>query len=47
MLAWALWLAFALTRWLPFAWRALTVGSFWTQGPAADVPTKMGEPTAP
>jgi hypothetical protein len=47
MLAWALWLAFALTRWLPFAWRALNVGSFWTQGPAADVPTKMGEPTAP
>jgi hypothetical protein len=47
MLAWALWLAFALTRWLPFAWRALNVGSFWTQGPASDVPTKMGEPTAP
>ena len=31
MLAWALWLAFALTRWLPFAWRALNVGSFWKQ----------------
>jgi hypothetical protein len=31
MLAWALWLAFALTRWLPFAWRALNVGSFWEQ----------------
>jgi hypothetical protein len=29
MLAWALWLAFALTRWLPVAWRALNVGSFW------------------
>lgn len=23
MLAWALWLAFALTRWLPFAWRTI------------------------
>jgi hypothetical protein len=31
MLAWALWLAFALTRWLPFAWRSLNVGSFWRQ----------------
>ncbi len=29
MLAWALWLAFALTRWLPFAWRALNAGSPW------------------
>src|SRR5207248_3198494 len=26
MLAWALWLAFALTRWLPVAWRALHAG---------------------
>jgi len=39
MLAWALWLAFALTRWLPFAWRALNVGSFWAQSPASDVST--------
>jgi|HubBroStandDraft_1064217.scaffolds.fasta_scaffold00560_26 hypothetical protein len=49
MLAWALWLAFALTRWLPFAWRALNVGSFWPQSPTSDVSTKSvgGEPTAP
>jgi len=39
MLAWALWLAFALTRWLPFAWRALNVGSFWAQSPASQVST--------
>ena len=39
MLAWALWLAFALTRWLPFAWRALNVGSFWTQRSAPNVST--------
>jgi len=39
MLAWALWLAFALTRWLPFAWRALNVGSFWAQSPAPQVST--------
>jgi hypothetical protein len=45
MLAWALWLAFALTRWLPFAWRALNVGSFWPQTPASDVSTRGG-PTA-
>ena len=33
MLAWALWLAFALTRWLPFAWGALNVGAFWDVTP--------------
>jgi hypothetical protein len=37
MLAWALWLAFALTRWLPVAWRALNVGSFWEQNIAPQV----------
>jgi hypothetical protein len=31
MLAWALWLAFALTRWLPFAWRALNAGTLWAR----------------
>jgi hypothetical protein len=29
MLAWALWLAFALARWLPVAWQALGSGGFW------------------
>jgi hypothetical protein len=29
MLMWALWLAFALVRWLPLAWRALGAGGFW------------------
>ncbi len=37
MLAWALWLAFALTRWLPLAWRALNAGSFWEPNNAAAV----------
>ncbi|HWX33693.1 MAG TPA: hypothetical protein VNZ53_40480 [Steroidobacteraceae bacterium] len=37
MLAWALWLAFALTRWLPFAWRALNAGSFWEQNTAPQI----------
>jgi hypothetical protein len=29
MLLWALWLAFALARWLPIAWKALGAGGFW------------------
>jgi hypothetical protein len=29
MLAWALWLSFALVRWLPWAWRALTANGLW------------------
>jgi len=29
MLLWALWLAFALVRWLPIAWKALGLGGFW------------------
>jgi hypothetical protein len=29
MLAWALWLASALTRWLPWAWRAFSAGGVW------------------
>jgi hypothetical protein len=29
MLMWALWLAFALARWLPIAWHALIQGGFW------------------
>jgi hypothetical protein len=29
MLAWALWLSFALLRWLPWAWRAFTHGGAW------------------
>jgi hypothetical protein len=29
MLLWALWLAFALVRWVPPAWRGLTAGGFW------------------
>jgi hypothetical protein len=29
MLAWALWLSFALLRWLPWAWRAFSHGGYW------------------
>ncbi len=34
MLAWALWLASSLLRWLPWCWQQLTMGGFW---PAAKV----------
>jgi hypothetical protein len=39
MLAWALWLAFALVRWLPIAWRALGAGGFWRKTPRTPEPT--------
>jgi hypothetical protein len=29
MLAWALWLSFALLRWLPWAWRSFSHGALW------------------
>ena len=29
ILLWALWLAFALMRWLPWAWRAFSRGGIW------------------
>jgi hypothetical protein len=38
MLLWALWLAFALVRWVPIAWHALKVGGFWRKAPRASVP---------
>lgn len=33
MLAWALWLSFALLRWLPWAWRAYSRGGYWRPPP--------------
>ncbi len=33
MLAWALWLALALTRWLPWAWHQLIAGRAWQSKP--------------
>ncbi|MGW8367290.1 MAG: hypothetical protein ACWGPN_01265 [Gammaproteobacteria bacterium] len=29
ILAWALWLSFALIRWLPWAWRCWSEGGHW------------------
>jgi hypothetical protein len=31
MLAWALWLSFALLRWLPWSWRAFSRGGHWRE----------------
>jgi hypothetical protein len=38
MLLWALWLAFALVRWLPPAWRALGTGGLWRSRRRVPVP---------
>jgi hypothetical protein len=38
MLLWALWLAFALVRWLPTTWKALGAGGFWRKTPRAAPP---------
>lgn len=38
MLAWALWLSFALLRWLPWAWRAFTHDGAWRGRIAVDEP---------
>jgi hypothetical protein len=35
MLAWALWLSFALLRWLPWAWKSFTQGGMWKAKVAA------------
>ena len=44
MLLWALWLAFALVRWLPIAWQALGTGGFWRKSlrPAVPPPAVNG-----
>ncbi len=39
MLLWALWLAFALVRWLPQAWRALSAGGIWRMDGETAAPT--------
>lgn len=46
MLLWSLWLATALTRWLPWAWQQLTAGGFWPTAPASPAepqPTRKAE----
>jgi hypothetical protein len=38
MLLWALWLAFALVRWLQIAWKALGSGGFWRKKQRSAMP---------
>ncbi len=40
MLAWSLWLATGLVRWLPWAWKAFSAGQLWS-------PRRKKEPPAP
>ncbi len=56
MLAWALWLAWSLIRWLPWAWNSFSAGGLWRQlislpsrplpprGPARPTPTPGSGP---
>jgi hypothetical protein len=44
MLLWALWLAFALVRWLPIAWKALGVGGYWRSTPPVITPAQKARP---
>ncbi|WP_333797053.1 hypothetical protein [Rheinheimera sp.] len=43
MLLWSLWLATALTRWLPWVWQQLSAGGFWPAPTAAEqAPAQSG-----
>lgn len=43
MLAWALWLALALLRWLKWAWLQFSLGGAWHSGSAAPTPPPLGK----
>ena len=43
ILAWALWLSFALLRWLPWVWRAFAREGFWHSRKGDDVDATAGE----
>lgn len=48
MLAWALWLAWSLIRWLPWAWHSFSAGGLWRQLialPSRPLPPRGGRPT--
>ena len=46
MLAWALWLAVSLLRWLRWAWLSFSSGGFWKRAPKRQPPTPIA-PIAP
>jgi hypothetical protein len=41
MLAWALWLAFALLRWVQWGWKQVTAGGLWKSKPRRQVPPEL------
>lgn len=43
MLAWALWLAFALLRWVKWGWQQFTAGALWRSGPGQPPPVPSTE----
>ncbi|PCK09267.1 MAG: hypothetical protein COA42_04860 [Alteromonadaceae bacterium] len=43
MLAWSLWLAFALMSWLKWGWQQLNVGGFWREYAFVKVELKVGD----
>lgn len=47
MLAWALWLSFALTRWIRWAWGVFARDGVWHRAPLAPLPAERATPGAP
>jgi hypothetical protein len=47
ILLWALWLSFALIRWLPWAWQAFSTNGLWRETPRRPVVKKSVASTAP
>jgi hypothetical protein len=50
MLAWSLWLAFALLRWLKFGWEAFASGGYWRKierKPRVPKAAKLPQPEPP
>jgi hypothetical protein len=44
MLAWSLWLSFALLRWLRWGWRCFATGGIWRS--KSQIVTESPEPSA-
>ena len=47
MLAWALWLSFALTRWIRWAWRVFARDGIWHRAPLKPPSLERPSPAAP
>jgi hypothetical protein len=46
MLAWALWLSFAVVRWVRWAWDAFSAGKLWQRTPGGSNPFRRGSAQA-